>query len=789
MPAPDETVSVTTTEEIERTDAGIVRRWLAELNIADREEKDWREEAKKLWDMYEGGKGGRKAHAFNILWANTELLLPAVYNSTPQPDVRRRFRDADPVGKGVAEVLERSLAAQVDEYDFDHEAENFVLDMLLTGRGVLRVKYQPSFDPANADKLLAETVECEAVQWDDFRRGPGKRWAEVPWVAFRHDFTYEMAAEKFGEEVARELNYTEGKDVELASTDKQAREVFKTVEAWEIWDKDRRRVLFIAPSYRTAPLLVVPDPLKLTAFLPCPRPAYACKNTRTLVPVPLYRLYQEQARELDRVSARINRIVEALKVRGAYSANLPEVGQILEGDDRTMIPVQNVSEIANVGGLDNAIWIMPIDKLRQVLDGLYLAREQIKAAIYELTGISDIVRGASDPSETASAQKLKAQYGSLRLQRLQREAARAIRDVMRIKAEVIAERFTPETLEATTNLNFPTAQEKAAVQGQAMLAAQAGQPLPPEVAQLLAQPTWEELLQVMHSDKLRQYRVDVETDSTVAETVDRDMQGLREVIASVGEVLGGVAQGLPADVAKEVSLAVVRRARLGGAVEDALENFQAPRMEDDMRQFADQVMGMIQDASKQGAQALKQQDEQAANLQQYDLQVRGTLAQVEQAGAQTMQVMQQLVQQQTQVAQALIAAVERLNSAPVMQNAAEINLTLQQVAAGFQQVIEAVQAPKEVEFVAGRDGVPKGARMKSSKAGGLQAASNEVAVASTTVAAVESMRQEQAAYFDQLIRGLNAGLQAVVAAVERPKEVQFQRGSDGRISGAVGRVQ
>ena len=65
------------------------------------------------------------------------------------------------------------------------------------------------------------------------------------------------------------------------------------------------------------------------------------------------------------------------------------------------------------------------------------------------------VRGASDAQETASAQALKAKWGSMRLQRLQREAARAIRDVMRIKSEIIAERFSPETLESVTNLNFP----------------------------------------------------------------------------------------------------------------------------------------------------------------------------------------------------------------------------------------------------------------------------------------------------------------------------------------------
>lgn len=773
--------SITTPAEIEETPQCVVRRWLAELNIAHREERDWRKEGADLYAMYEGGR--KKAHAFNVLWANTELLLPAVYNSTPQPDVRRRFRDADPVGKGVSAVLERALSTSIDVYDFDAEAESFVLDMLLVGRGVPRVKYEPSFDPANADKLLSEQVECECVQWDDFRRGPGKRWNEVPWVAFRHDFTAEMAEKQFGPEIAGALKYSEGKDSEQISEDKRTRELFKTVEAWEIWDRDQRRVLFIAPSHKDAPLLVAADPLRLRQFFPCPRPGYAIKNTRTLVPVPLYRLYEEQAKELDKVSARINKICDALKVRGAYSANLAELAGLFEADDRQMIPVQNVSELSSVGGLDKAIWTLPVDRLIQVLNGLYVARDQIKATIYELTGLSDIVRGATDPNETASAQQIKSRWGSLRLQRLQREAQRTIRDVLRIKAEVIAERFDARTLEAATNLDFPTAAEKQQLQR----AAQTGVPLPAQAQASLQLPTWEEIFAVMRSDELRQYRVDVETDSTVQETVDRDLAGLREVIGAVGELFAGVQAGVPGDVAKEVALAVARRARMGGAVEDALDQFQPTSPEDDMKRMTEQVMGMVQEQSAKGAQALRAQEEQQANLAQYDQQARAAIDQVSQVGAAIAQGFQQLAAQNQQVLQALAATLERLNAAPVIQNADVLNGTLTQVADGFERVIEAVAAPKEVEFVPDKHGVPKGARLKSSKAQALQQTAN--GVASHTVAQLRAIEQRQSQQLAELITSLEAGLQAVIAAVQAPKSVQLERGPDGRLSGATARPQ
>src|SRR5215471_18691790 len=78
-----------------------VRRWLVELKLARKRMDDWRKGSKKLWDLYHGTRAGRKRNSYNVLYANTEILSPAVYNSLPTPDIRRRFGDADPMGKAV----------------------------------------------------------------------------------------------------------------------------------------------------------------------------------------------------------------------------------------------------------------------------------------------------------------------------------------------------------------------------------------------------------------------------------------------------------------------------------------------------------------------------------------------------------------------------------------------------------------------------------------------------------------------------------------------------------------
>jgi hypothetical protein len=658
-----------TPDEVEKSPQGIVRRWVAELSMADETEKDWRKEASDIWGIYESEK--QKANSFNILWSNTEILTASVYNSTPKPDVRRRFRDKDPVGKSVSLVLERALDYEIDDYDFDASISDAVLDAMLTGRGLIRIKYDPKFAPAVAqaasytdspseqqkpatgaasgdpgeaapqeqmapeERLVDEMVECEHVSWDKFRRGPGRRWPDVPWIAFEHDFTFEMALEKFGEAIATELEYLQGEGTEhlnKTESDKETRSIFKTCKIQEIWDRGKRRVLFISPTYKEQPCLIAEDPLHLKGFWPLPRPVYAIANSRSLLPTPPYRLYKQQAKELDRISARINEIAEHLRVRGLYASQLPEIAGVLEAGNGVMSPVQNAAEIAAMGGLDKAIWLMPIDRLKAALDSLYLARNEIKQTIYEIMGIGDILRGASDARETAAAQEIKSKWGSLRIQKIQREIQRMVRDVIRLKAEVIAERFSQRTLATITNVQLPDVRQKMMAQQAAMQAKQSGQPIPPELQKILSTPSWDDVMGVLRSDSLRQCRVDIETDSTVAETINRDMQGLSEIATSVGGILAAVAQGLPMDTAKEFALAIVRRARLGNAVEDALESMEQPKQAPDpemQKQLQELQQENQQLKADSAAEMKKAQDKAAIDQQsaQHDAELKHSQAQ------------------------------------------------------------------------------------------------------------------------------------------------------------------
>lgn len=650
----------------EASPRGILRKWKNELQLAERRFQAWWKEADQCYEIYEGES--QQQNSYNVLWSNTEVLRPALYNSKPTPDVRRRFRDADTLGKTVSKVLQRALDYTVDDYeneDFDDEMKSSVLDMLITGRGKARVKYVPVFVPmpvtpdsmamgqpdatppalesptemptapdtgvaaqaAPPEMVGDESAKCEYVHYKDYLHGPGKKWSEVPWEAYRHKLDRDELVQMFGPEIGGAVPLDEAQKDEKTE-DKDLNDQQRTAEVWEIWDKRTRAVVFINKQFEDGPLLNAPDPLQLAGFFPGPKPLYAIETTRTLIPIPPYRLYKKQAQELNKITRRIDVITEHLKVRGAYAAGITEIGNILKLGDGEMAPIVNVTGLGAAGGLDKALWMMPIDTLAAALQQLYVAREQQKQVIAEITGLSDIIRGSTDPNETKGAQQLKSQWGTLRLQRLQREVQRFARDLIRLLGEIISQQFSPEKLQAITQVELPTPEQKMQAE-QVIQQAQAaqsappqvdpatGQPMPPpgpppEAVEMLEQPTWNDVMGVLQSDELRGYKVDVETDSTVAETIDRDMAGLSEILQALGQFLQIVGpmvqQGfLPIDAAKEIALTICRRARLGTAVEDQIQSIggqqQANMMQQAQQPVQDgigQIAQMIQELAKRG---------------------------------------------------------------------------------------------------------------------------------------------------------------------------------------------
>ena len=95
-----------------------------------------------------------------------------------------------------------------------------------------------------------------------------------------------------------------------------------------------------------------------------------------------------------------------------------------------LVPISNW---AAFGGSKEVIIWLPIDHNRDHDHRRWsLLRKQIIEDIYQIMGLSDIMRGATDPNETLGAQQLKTQYGSTRIRDKQQELVRLARDLVEI---------------------------------------------------------------------------------------------------------------------------------------------------------------------------------------------------------------------------------------------------------------------------------------------------------------------------------------------------------------------
>lgn len=629
MAGPQITATDGDTERSEREQARqpkLAAKWIAELGVSEKAQQKWLTRARKIQKLYrrEGSDTDAK-RKFAMLWSNTQTLLRAVYARPPQPVVSRRFKDSDPVGRAASEVLERALTYSVDKQDLDGTIRTCNLDFVLLARGQAWERYVPTFGeeivpqipvlqitneggtsytyhdgaPLEEDAEVkgdegAYYVDGEAfrpveyeesvtdyVNWEDFGFSPARTWDEVTYVWRRVYMDREQLQARFGENLGKLIPLDRGPQ-ERGDIDEAAK-LLKKAAIYEIWDKNSRCVYWVSKSWHSRPLDHKPDPLGLDGFFPCPRPLLGTTTNDSLNPVPDYVYYQDQAEEIDILTSRIGELQDALKVRGFYAAiEKTNLNNLLSTTNNTLIPVVDWMSLKSNGGVQGMIEWMPTDMIVATLKACVELRAQIIEDVYQITGVSDILRGASDPNETAKAQGIKAQWGSLRIRDRQNEIARFARDIMRIKGEVIAEHFATETLVKMTGLKLPTQEEKA--QAQAALAQmqqaaqQTGQqpPIPPELEKLLQSPTWEDVQALLKDNATRQFRVDIETDSTIEPNETEEKQATVELMTALGGFMqqwGPVIQMAPgiAPLAAELLKFALRRFRAGRQMEDVVE--------------------------------------------------------------------------------------------------------------------------------------------------------------------------------------------------------------------------
>jgi hypothetical protein len=520
--------------------------------------------------------------------SNIDVIKNALYSRNPVAEVRKRKVSENPLDKDVVEVAERSINYQIDNSDFYSDIKRAILDYLLADFGVVRVRYD--FKTAKkidelgqeVESIVDQSIEPDHWPYKRFVYDIGKDWNECDWVCYKHYMS--------GKEVKTQFNVDINKT--QLETDQSKIEKKNKTTVYEVWDKVKRKVYFLMEG-RSKPLDVKDDPLLLEQFFDCTKPMISNMRSDKYIPRPDFVMIEKQINTINMLEYRINELAKNVRDVGFYESNVEQLGQLETAQDGKLVAVSGLMELMD-GKTDfsSVIAKLPIDQQIVAIQVLQDRQERAKKQLDEISGISDIVRGSTKASETATAQQIKGQWANVRLQDKQNTVNGMLRQLLRMYSEIIGEHFNPQVLSLMTGVEVT-----------------------PEIKQVLSQ------------DLSRSFAIDVETDSTIAIDEQQDKQNRTEMLSSVTSYLQAILpavqqQLMPADIAKEILLINVRGYKHARNLEDMILSMDGS--EQQLQQLSQQLQQVQQESQQMQEQAnmqLQQAGQQIQILEQQLAQV------------------------------------------------------------------------------------------------------------------------------------------------------------------------
>ena len=456
--------------------------------------------------------------------------------------------------------------------------------------------------PRPVFQQTSERIEFRYLDPMEVLIHPARRWEDVQWVAILEQPTRRQLALRFGKRAAARARYSEGSIDSLDQTsdglelESPQRDTVRRATVWRIIDRVNRRTIYLAegadrslartsepepetdqerqedkPAERESAAIIAieSDELELPDFFPLPKPVQTVESNRRIDPQPEFIQYESLFWELQEALYRFFYVTRGVQVvavtAGQYKS---EVEQIFSGGPgpRTVTVTEQMA-----GGLrvaDILEWV-PLDAVTTAMTALMGTIRDLKALLFEVSGIPDIMRGQSQSRETATVGRQKVEFGAERISEKKRRFARFVRTSLRIAADLMASKFAWNTLIAMSGVQVRTrdqinrelAEVQASIQAaqnrarrqldeartRAPAGAQPPEPPTPElpelerrVKELEAEPDRTQVENVLRKDMRRTFAIDIETDSTIVP----DQQAQRENLVSMMEAVGHGAQTL-----------------------------------------------------------------------------------------------------------------------------------------------------------------------------------------------------------------------------------------------------
>lgn len=584
-------------------------------------EQSWKEINRKqrsnaLWNV--NPNSAKKKQHYPLWWTTFKIRQSLVYARTPLFIGKDKTGGDDPVGRTAAICHERLANNLVEACEYDSTVKASRDDFLATDFGAARVFYECTYReepikirvveqvdemtgavmmlddkgaPVSPDMVRqdedgpyiegTEEVEVETervytdhVLYTDMYVDPDARsWTKSRRIAFGYDYTRSEFKEVFGSDAIASLS-----NQSFAEVGKQR----KLVRVYEAWDSYEREVVwfaengteFLKPKVikseaaeegETASEEEKEDPYSLEKFFPCPKPLLRNAPTTDFWPVPEYYQLQDILEDVHNIFSRMYTATRAIRVRLLFDNSVSELQALInEAGESDAIGVTNLAQslAGGQGRLDNLVAYLPIAPMVEGLQNLYQALENRLVIFARCSGTSDLLQGLTDGVErTFGEQQLKAKFAMNQLAEPQAEMQRFARDLGELMCEVALKKFKDETL---------------------------AQYIVPATLDPEDKERYPAALELLKNDRKRRFRLELETDSTIAlnEEYDKAMKvELANTLSAALEKVASIATSNPTLAVAELKLLkhLAKGFRQGKlfedeiqrAIDDAIAKFEA----------------------------------------------------------------------------------------------------------------------------------------------------------------------------------------------------------------------
>lgn len=473
-----------------------------------------------------------------------------------------------------------------------------------------------------------ERICLEPVLYKDIRVDPNiRRWPRCKRLAFKFLYSRREFQDIFGMDALKTIPEPDKTSIGY----NEATPKLQMVSVWEYWDEyDKDTYWFVdsGTDFITPKGYLLPEEQEendcadcnglydLEKFFPTPPPLIMNSPTDEFWPVPEYYQLIELIEDISTIFSQMISLTRAIRPRLLFDNNVEGLQEALNeaaSGDAFGVPNLAQSLVAAGGSLENVVQYIPVQQMVEALNNLYTALDNRLNSLYRLTGTSDMLQGlAQDQTQrTFGERQMTEKYALNQLAEPQRKMQEFVRDSYQLMCEMALKNFKDESLD---------------------------QYIIPQTLPDDHQQRYKAALGMLKEDTKR-FRVELETDSTIALNEEYDKQIRTELVNTLTaaiEKTAATAANSPALVKIELH-----------AMKYLIQGFRQGKMfQGEITEAIDNVIKQAEEASKnapppfnkdevaaqqkgQEMQASAQQAQQAAQLKQFEIQTTNQTKQYE----------------------------------------------------------------------------------------------------------------------------------------------------------------